>query len=262
MTASALLSGACGPSSSLSSFVVSGQNQDAIYTGGERTGDFDLRASSYAVRWSIDKAKPCAASLILSNSQSEQQAPIVFELTPSADHSGAFNLKPDANGKHYLSAQVGKDCGYGAWSVTFTPASEGNAPIVQVAATPPSQSTLAAAYHQVVDPDVASLVTTIQSLNTCTNSSVSCLVDFYIALGQQADKASADFVNVDVPRCLTSANDELTTAIADFSQSSRSFTSAVLANDPGAAQSATNLFGQGIDHFNTARSLLAQASCI
>src|SRR5258708_4475484 len=111
---------ACGSGPTFPIVTVTGQNGDAVFTDGERTADFDLEADSYAVRWTTAKTKPCTASLILHNAGTEKQTAIEFELSPTPSSSGAYNVTlgpngTDAKGKYYLTAQVDRDCGDGAW---------------------------------------------------------------------------------------------------------------------------------------------------
>jgi hypothetical protein len=270
---------ACGSGPTFPIVAVTGQNGDAVFADGERTADFDLEADSYAVRWTTAKTKPCAASLILHNAGSEKQTPIEFELTPTQSSSGAYNLTlgssgTDVKGKFYLTAQVGRDCGDGAWKVTFTPTNNVGS-TTDVVATPPNQAAIASAYHRVVDPDVESIVSDIQAFQGCTDSPQRCVIDFFSALGQHADKALNDLGQpiphagvaslpnppLDVPHCLDAANSELVAALDAFSQSSNQIASDVSTGDAAAVQADEKLYGVGIDHFKSARSLLSQASC-
>lgn len=253
----------CGSGPVMPSFAVTGQNQDAVYTAGERSGEFDLEANSYAVRWTTAKAKPCAASLILHNAQSEKQTPVEFELTPTGSSNGAFNLTLgpsglDAKGKYYLSAQVARDCGDGAWKVTLTPSSNSGS-TMNVVVLPPSQSAFAAAYHRVIDPDIDAIIAEAHTFQGCTDAAARCVIAFYSALGPQADKTLNEMGPLDVPRCLDAANVELVGAMHAFSQASRAILLAF--NDSAALQAGVRLYGDGVQHLNSARNLLSQASC-
>lgn len=253
----------CGSGPAMPSFVVTGQNGDAVYTDGERSGDFDLEANSYAVRWTTAKVKPCSASLILHNAQSEKQTPIEFELTPTSSSNGAFNLilgpnALDAMGKYYLSAQVARDCGDGEWKVILTPSTNSGS-TTNVVVLPPSQSAFASAYHRVIDPEINAILAEAHTFKGCTDTAAGCVIAFYGALGPQADKTLKEVGPLDVPRCLDAANVELVAALNAFSQASRAILLAF--NDSAALQAGVKLYGDGVQHFNTARSLLAQASC-
>jgi hypothetical protein len=268
---------ACAVGSTVPIITVTGENRDASYTDGERTANFDLEADSYAVRWNTTKARPCSVALILYNAQSEKQHPVVFEVSPTSSSAGAFNLTLgpsgiDSKGNYYLTAQVDRDCGDGTWKVTLSPAGNGGSAI-NVSATPPSQSALASAYHRVVDPYIELIIADAQK--PCTDSARACLISFFGALGQHSDNALNDMgeavphpgfvvpphAHLDVPQCLEQANRELVAALDAFSESSYQVLADVSRNDPVAAQSDQKLFGEGTQHFQTARSLLAQASC-
>lgn len=126
-------------------------------------------------------------------------------------------------------------------------------------AVPTSQAALASAYHRVIDQDVDAILSEVKTFRECTDGPKQCSIAYYGALGPQADKTLKEITSLTVPQCLSSANSELVTAMNAFSQSSRAVLSDI--SDPAAEQADLSLYGSGIEHFNTARNLLAQASC-